>query len=174
MRGVSGGRLDLSHESNEDPHRPNLIVYTCILTVRSPGRIVLCYCPCTLVLRSGHTPHPHTTPITVLRTSHVRTCRGTYRLLFQRIFTQTVYNVGRVSYFPSVVSPGFLSSSLAFYWHSKKVSDPPPRPNWLTNGRTFRPHSVIYRPLRRQNSVMCQSEQERIPHPVSPTSDSIK
>ncbi len=36
------------------------------------------------------------------------------------------------------------SSSLAFYWHSKKVIGPPLCPRWLTKRRTYRPRSVIY------------------------------
>ena len=43
-------------------------------------------------------------------------------------------------------------SSLAFYWHSKKVSDPPLCPNRLTKRRTYRPRSVIYRYVSRQSS----------------------
>ncbi len=42
--------------------------------------------------------------------------------------------------------------SLAFYWHSKKVSGPPLCPSRLTKRRTYRPRSVIYRYVSRQNS----------------------
>jgi hypothetical protein len=44
------------------------------------------------------------------------------------------------------------SSSLAFYWHSKKVSGPPLCPSRLTKRRTYRPRSVIYRYVSRQSS----------------------
>jgi hypothetical protein len=46
----------------------------------------------------------------------------------------------------------YNSSSLAFYWHSKKISDPPLCPNRLTKRRTYRPRSVIYRYVSRQSS----------------------
>ncbi len=44
------------------------------------------------------------------------------------------------------------SSSLAFYWHSKKISDPPLWPSRLTKRRTYCPRSVIYRYVGRQSS----------------------
>ena len=47
---------------------------------------------------------------------------------------------------------GTCSSSLAFYWHSKKVSGPPLCPERLTKRRTYRPRTVIYRHVRRQSS----------------------
>ena len=46
----------------------------------------------------------------------------------------------------------WLLSSLTFYWHSKKVSDPPLCSKSLTKRRTYRPSSVVYRYVRRQNS----------------------
>jgi hypothetical protein len=42
------------------------------------------------------------------------------------------------------------SSSLAFYWHSKKGSGPPLWPSRLTKGRTYHPCSVFYRYVSRQ------------------------
>jgi hypothetical protein len=45
-----------------------------------------------------------------------------------------------------------ICSSLAFYWHSKKVSGPPLCPSRLTKKRTYRPRSVIYRYVSRQSS----------------------
>jgi hypothetical protein len=45
-----------------------------------------------------------------------------------------------------------ISSSLAFYWHSKKVGAPPLCPSRLTKRRTYRPRSVIYRYVSRQSS----------------------
>ena len=42
------------------------------------------------------------------------------------------------------VFPQQGSSSLAFYWHSKKVSGPPLCPIRLTKRRKYRPRSVIY------------------------------
>ena len=51
--------------------------------------------------------------------------------------------------------------------------DNPRCPRWLTKRRTYRQHSVLYRPSGRQSSDMCQAEQKNH-SPSRPASDSIK